>query len=92
MKTTPIEITGQPILQITYEDLKKIIDLNSGDRMVSRETASKLIDVSPQTIDELRRRKLINKYYIKDPSAVKPLSRYRYSELVLGLWCLNKVL
>lgn len=89
MKT--IQLTGQPIIQISGDDLQRVIDATREDRMVSRETAAQLLDVSPQTIDSFREKGLIKKYYVNDPGAVKPLSRYKYSEL-MGIWDKNRVL
>ncbi len=89
MKT--IQLTGQPIMQLGYDDLQRIVQNMVEDRMLSRESAAQLLDVSPQTIDSFREKGLIKKYYVNDPGAVKPLSRYKYSEL-MGIWGKNRVL
>lgn len=63
MKT--IQLTGQPIMQLGYDDLQRIVQNMVEDRMLSRESAAQLLDVSPQTIDSFREKGLIKKYYVK---------------------------
>lgn len=82
-----ISLNASPIIQVSFDDLQRIIDLKLNDRMVKEETAAAILDCSKDTVRALAAAKKINIYYDTRDTVTRNLFRYKYSELMgTELW------
>lgn len=71
----------ETVYKITSADLETLIKRLSGDQLLSREEAAKMVGVTPDTIDRFADAGILTRQYDSRPNISKPIVRFSKNEL-----------